>query len=165
MNFGLVSNELGQRGEAIFQALITRFWAGGLPLFRPHFLGDKCPNIDFMVELLNVSSGTPFFFVQVKTTRAGYTKKARLKVQLGLTDAQELAGYSVPIYVVGVDEKTETAYLSAVPADVQSGFSSLSTAYSLDEETQNALWQEVRTFWEQVKMPSRPSRFLDTDWR
>ena len=165
MNLGSVSNELGQRGEAIFQAVITRFWAEGYPLFRSHFLGDKCPNIDFMVELLNVPSGTPFFFVQVKTTRAGYTKNARLKVQLGQTDAQQLAGYSVPTYVVGVDEKAESAYLIAVPVDVQSGFSSLSTAYALDEETQNALWQEVLTFWEQAKMPLHPSRFIDTSWR
>lgn len=86
-------------------------------------------------------------------------------MQLGPTDAQQLAGYSVPIYVVGVDEQTESAYLSAVPTDVQSGFSSLSTAYPLNEETQNALWQEVRIFWERVKMPTRPSRFLDNDWR
>ena len=40
---------LGQRGENLFNILITPFH-GNQPLFRPQFLGDKWPVFDFFVE-------------------------------------------------------------------------------------------------------------------
>jgi hypothetical protein len=76
-----MQDALGQRGEALFTILMTAFEPGEQPLFRPQFLGDKWPYIDFFVELLGHDDIKPFFFVQVKTTRQGYTKRQhRLKI-------------------------------------------------------------------------------------
>jgi hypothetical protein len=36
-----VRNSIGQRGEAIFQVLLTKFHGRNKPIFRPQFLGDK----------------------------------------------------------------------------------------------------------------------------
>ncbi len=47
-----MSNELGQRGEALFYVLITKSYGRVKPIFRPQFLGDKWPTVDFIVELV-----------------------------------------------------------------------------------------------------------------
>jgi hypothetical protein len=74
---------LGQRGEAIFTVLMTEFHSNAGPIFKPQFLGDKWQYVDFIVELVRSEKSVPYFFVQVKTTREGYTKKLnRLKVKL-----------------------------------------------------------------------------------
>lgn len=66
---------LGQRGEAIFNVLMTEMDSLSGPTFRPYFLGDKWPIVDFIVELVGAGAATPYFFVQVKTTRAGCYEK------------------------------------------------------------------------------------------
>ncbi|MFO5476742.1 MAG: hypothetical protein ACLBM2_23110 [Dolichospermum sp.] len=66
---------LGQRGELIFSLLMTEFHSDAGPIFKPQFLGDKWQYVDFIVELIGAGSYIPYFFVQVKTTRQGYTKK------------------------------------------------------------------------------------------
>lgn len=74
---------LGQRGEAIFIVLTTAFHSNSGPIFKPQFLGDKWQYVDFIVELVGAGAVVPYFFVQVKTTREGYTKKLnRLKVKV-----------------------------------------------------------------------------------
>lgn len=73
---GNISDSIGQRGESIFYVVLTRLYGRSTPIFRPQFLGDKWPTVDFIVELTNYSGDIiPYFFVQVKTTREGYTKK------------------------------------------------------------------------------------------
>lgn len=65
---------IGARGEAIVTNLLTRRHGRDGPLFRPQFLGEKYPAIDFSVELVGVAGDhTPFFFPQAKTTATGYT--------------------------------------------------------------------------------------------
>ena len=55
-----------------------------LPYFWPHYLGEKCETFDFLVELVDAGEKTPFFFVQVKSTRKSLTKGAppRLRVEV-----------------------------------------------------------------------------------
>jgi hypothetical protein len=49
------SDEIGDRGESIFEVRVTRpCGPGGEPLFRPHFLGEKKATLDFLVELLGL---------------------------------------------------------------------------------------------------------------
>ena len=96
---------LGLRGEAIFTVLMTEFHSKAGSIFKPQFLGDKWQYVDFIVELVGVGDIVPYFFVQVKTTRQGYTKKLkRLKVKVPQESIHGLTLYPAPIYIVGIDE-------------------------------------------------------------
>ncbi|WP_254433100.1 MULTISPECIES: DUF4365 domain-containing protein [unclassified Dolichospermum] len=95
---------LGQRGERIFEVLITKFHLDTSPIFKPQFLGDKWQYVDFIVELVGAGSYIPYFFVQVKTTRQGYSKKdKRLKVKVEKESIIGIASYLAPTYIAGRD--------------------------------------------------------------
>src|SRR5262245_22873586 len=64
----MLSNLIGDRGENIFELAITDYREFARPLFKPGFLGDKWPAVDYYVELVGVEGSTPFFFAQIKTT-------------------------------------------------------------------------------------------------
>jgi len=53
---------VGFRGEKVVELCLTNYESFAAPLFRPGFLGDKWPTIDFYVELLTVRRRTPYFF-------------------------------------------------------------------------------------------------------
>lgn len=166
MRLRLVSNELGQRGEALFYVLITKFYGRARPLFRPQFLGDKWPTVDFIVELMDAGSTTPYFFVQVKTTRDGYTKKdRRLKVQVEKDEMRKLASYPAPTYIVGVDEIGEAGYIISANGEWLASLASLSTEHPLDETNQKLLWDEVNSFWARSQVSLDASKFVDSKWR
>ena len=102
---------VGSRGEAICYVLLTKHHAGRGAIFRPQFLGDKWPVVDFIVELVSVGSSIPFFFVQVRSTRAGYTPRTKqLRVKASSAQVTALASYPAPTYIVAIDEVTETGY-------------------------------------------------------
>ena len=114
-----MKNELGQRGENLFSVLITRFYGRDKPIFRPQFLGDKWRTSDFIVELIDdTTSATPYFFVQVKTTRQGYDQQNRLKVQISTEDMQKLAALPAPTYVVGIDDVNEQGYIISAMVNI-----------------------------------------------
>ncbi len=167
MGEGDLTNSIGQRGESIFYVIITRLYGRALPCFRPQFLGDKWPNVDFIVELMDVPSGmTPYFFVQVKATRQGYTKRThRLKVKVPKPHIQQLASYPAPTYLVGIDECEEMGYIVSVKGAHRTGVTSMSTMFLINKETQDMLWQEVMDFWERVDVSHVPSQFFDPNWR
>jgi hypothetical protein len=76
-----MSDLIGARGESRFLVLITEPHEGERPIFRAQRLGEKWPATDFLVELVGSEDVSGFFFVQVKTTRQGYTERdRRLKV-------------------------------------------------------------------------------------
>ena len=46
---------IGSRGESIAYTRLTEVARRNrLPFFLPHFLGEKCPRFDFLVELVGV---------------------------------------------------------------------------------------------------------------
>ncbi len=98
-----IQDAIGDRGQYIFGSLITKFHSESGPLFKCQFLGDKWPRVDFIVELLNVDGTTPYFFVQVKTSRLGYTiREHRLRISYMTKEkVLELAAYPAPTYIVG----------------------------------------------------------------
>src|SRR5436305_1733247 len=103
-----VSDFTGRRGEAIAYTRLTMVCRrNDLPFFLPHYLGEKCPTFDFLVELVDAGTQTPFFFVQVKATRKAFTKKAPLRLPVGVStaDVRRMAAYLAPTYVVAVQEK------------------------------------------------------------
>lgn len=164
-----ILDALGQRGEAIFRVLITKFDSHSGPLFNPKFLGDKWRGVDFIVELVGTGPTTPYFFVQVKTTRLGYTaKEHRLKVNVSTNQTESLLAYPAPAYVVGIDEVTERGFIVA-PRRHATGrpqrLPGLSTRYPIDRDCRRILWEEVQAFWERYNVVNFSSRFVDADWR
>src|SRR3954470_8919782 len=64
------------RGEKIVELCLTEYSAFARPLFRPGFLGDKWPAIDFYVELNGVRGRRPYFLIQAKATSARLSPRA-----------------------------------------------------------------------------------------
>ncbi|MDD1428532.1 DUF4365 domain-containing protein [Dolichospermum sp. ST_sed9] len=156
---------LGQRGERIFEVLITKFHSDDGPIFKPQFLGDKWQYVDFIVELVGAVSCVPYFFVQVKTTRLGYTKKEnRLKVQVKKESVIGIASYPAPTYIVGIDEIKEVGYLVSANGENLTSLSNLSTKFPINEKNRQLLWDEVNDFWKpyiQNKQKILSSKFTD----
>src|SRR5262249_40931655 len=118
-----ITDFLGGRGEAIAFARLARVWRADadLPYFWPHYLGEKCATFDFLVELVDAGEKTPFFFVQVKTTRKGLTRTQtppRLRVEVPEKDVRRMVAYPAPTYVVGVHEVEERAFIISVHGDM-----------------------------------------------
>lgn len=150
------SDIAGLRGENIFLVRITDLDEERGPLFRPQFLGDKFPFADYLV-LLEGSNTGQFFFVQVKSTREGYTRKEkRLKIQVTHTDLRGLASFPAPTYIVGVDNITEDVFIESANGESTGGIASMSTAYPLDQINRRLLWDEVRAFWDQSVVSRMP---------
>ena len=157
---------IGSRGEAICYVLLTKPYPGRDVLFRPHFLGDKWQHADFLVEVIGVPGTIPFFFVQVKATREGYTQReTRLQIQAESGSVIGLSSYPAPTYLVGVDESAETGYIVSVNGENLSSMASMNTAYPLEDANRMALWEEVRTFWGTRTYPKLNSIFQDARWR
>ncbi len=115
-----ITDFIGGRGEAIAFARLTKLCRAGsdLPYFWPHFLGEKCETFDFLVELVDAGEMTPFFFVQVKTTRKEFNRSQqppRLPVAVLERDVRRMVAYPAPTYVVGVHEEEERAFIIASP--------------------------------------------------
>src|SRR5262245_19984595 len=85
----VMQDVIGDRGEALGFLALTERYGRKEPYFRPYYLGQKFPTVDFIVELINPGRGKPFFFVQVKTTSLGYTTARtgrRLRVHVSQED-------------------------------------------------------------------------------
>jgi hypothetical protein len=155
-------DHLGRRGEFIAVLRLTQVCqANDLPYFVPHFLGDKCPLFDALVELVDAGDTTLFFFAQVKATRKGRNKKGRLKVEVKKSDVIGMVRYPAPTYVIGIDEPQEKAYIVAVYGAMNKKISSLSTAHELNSTTLKHLWDEVREYWKAKDMAQKTSQFVN----
>jgi hypothetical protein len=161
-----MKDALGQRGERIFEVLITKFHSDAGPIFKPQFLGDKWQYVDFIVELVGAGSYVPYFFVQVKTTRQGYTQKEnRLKVKVKEESVIGIASYPAPTYIVGIDEIQEVGYLVSANGENLKSLSSLSTNFPINKQNRQILWQEINNFWSQYSPKNLVSQFSDQQWR
>jgi hypothetical protein len=156
-----VRDDIGSRGEYIFCARVMVFCGRRLPYFRPRFLGEKAQTLDYVVELVDAAGAAPFFFVQVKATRQGYTKgpPRRLKVGVSGADVRRLTLIPAPTYLVGIDEPGEVAYIQAVLEGMTGPLSSMPTAFPLDCGNLPRLHQEVEQFWAGRDMARRHSVF------
>src|SRR5262245_42448538 len=155
-------DDVGRRGESIFVVRITDLCGGRRPSFQPHFLGEKAEALDFFVELVDAGPRTPYFFVQVRTTRLGYTRRAprRLKVAVAERDVRRLAGYPGPVYLVGIDEVQECGFLLAVLSGSSRAVPSLPTTFPLDCANLRVLYDEVKQFWAGCPVALTSSAFV-----
>jgi hypothetical protein len=159
-----ITDYIGGRGEAIAFACLTRRCRtdSDLPFFWPHYLGEKCETFDFLVELIDAGERTPFFFVQVKTTRRGITRsrtRPRLPIEVSQKDVRRMASYPAPTYVIGVQEEEERAFVISVHGVMSEAIRSITTAHELTCETLGRLWEEVQDYWQGCEMMQWASSF------
>jgi hypothetical protein len=150
----------GKRGESIAVVRLTEVCqVNDMPYFLAHFLGDKCPLFDALVELVGAGDNTPFFFAQVKSTREGYNTKGRLRVKVSKSDVLGMILYPAPTYVIGIDERAERAFVIGVHGSMDKSISSLNAGHELNCGTLKLLWDEVKDYWKDKKMEQKTSQF------
>ena len=110
----------GSRGERIVEVRLTkRHDSSDRPLFRPAFLGDKWPAIDFYVELETPLGRRPYFFAQVKSTAGQLSPRAtHLAVSGRREDVARLLQIPGPTYLLGVHEPSERVFVRSVHTGV-----------------------------------------------
>lgn len=147
-------NLRGVRGEALFVAKIMDFCGRDLPYFDPHFMGDKFPVFDHIVNVVSGTEINAFFFAQVKTTNAGYETrkdgKKYLKVQVSREDLIAMFRYPGPAYLFGIDEGNGDTYVVAINKERRSGFSAMPTEFKVDCGTLASLRAEVESYWANI---------------
>lgn len=119
------------------------------PLFRPGFLGDKWPGIDFYVELESVRGKRPYFFVQVKaTTSPLHAESTHLSISSKKADIERLLRIPGPTYIFGVHEPSRRVFVRSVDAGRPvKAVTRIPVAYELTSTNLEVLHKEVREFW------------------
>ncbi len=102
----------------------------------------------------------PYFFVQVKATRKGLTKKERrLVVEVDEGDVLRMVRCPVPTYLVGVDEPGGRAYVASVHGGMTGPLASIPSKYPLNRTNLKRLWVEVRAYWQTLDPSAKTSAF------
>ncbi|MHC5539515.1 DUF4365 domain-containing protein [Singulisphaera rosea] len=139
---------LGMRGERIAELRLTDFCGNALPYFAAHFLGDKFPTYDLLVELVGVAGSRPYFFAQVKSTRkVGGTARAGIRARIESADVEAMVACPIPTYVIGVDEPGEEAYILAIDGSRTGPISTIPRKYPLGPANLKILYDEIRGYW------------------
>lgn len=158
---------IGGRGEGLaYQRFVRPRYANGVPFFWLHDLGAKCQTFDYWAELVGAGERTPYFFLQVKTTRKDYTAGRpvpRVRVEVSEADVRRMARLPAPAYLAAVHDVDERVFLVSIHGDMSRAISSVSTAHELTAVTKQDLWDEVRAFWAAQELIRPPSRFTDPE--
>ncbi len=155
-----LANVIGDRGENIFELAITDYAEFKSPLFKPSFLGDKWPAVDYYVELLGVRLSNPFFFVQVKSTTKPIAAGAEaLEILVPPKKCQGLFRIPGPTYIVGVHEPTRRAFILSIHLLPTQGVYRIHLKYELTPDNLKALHQEVQSFWQSFPNKPQESKF------
>jgi hypothetical protein len=151
----------GLRGEAIVELCLTDYRNFAKPLFRPGFLGDKWPAIDFYVELCNVTGSVPYFFAQVKATVKALTKKSHaLRISAKKRDIQRLLRLPGPTYIFGIHEPSQRVFVRSVHLGTPvKAMTQIPLSHELTSGNLAVLHNEVRTFWQSLNHKPRFSVF------
>ncbi len=116
------------------------------------------------MELIGQKDYLPFCFVQLKSTKTGYTKKdKRLKIKVSQESITGLSLYPAPSYIVGIDEKEETAYLVSANGEDLSPTSSIITDFPINKPNRGTLWNEVNDFWYKSRKIKFASKFVESE--
>jgi hypothetical protein len=158
-------DQIGRLGELVVEIGFSRPVAGTYRrrLFRPTFLGDKYPSVDYLVDVINEASETVgFFFAQVRSTMRERRSDARLAIKLDAKRYGRLVELPIPTYLIGVDLVHEAAFIVVASKQRITGVSSISTKYSLAEDSvRSRLYEEVCGFWGHFDKAHFRSEFHD----
>jgi hypothetical protein len=155
----LVVEAIGDRGENMFELAITEYQNFKTPLFKPSYLGEKWPAIDYYVELMGVRGTRPVFFVQVKSTSSVPTSKG-LPVSISKRKCDALFQVPGPTYIVGVHEPSRKAFILSVHNRPAKGIYNIPAKCELTAQNLLALYAEVRDFWRQTQHKPLKSTFV-----
>lgn len=148
MNF--LQDVTGFRGEKIVELCLTSYSDFARPLFRPGFLGDKWPAIDFYVELNGVRGRRPYFLIQIKsTTNALPAQATSIKIWSKRHDVARLLQIPGPTYILGVHEPSERIFIKSVHMGIAvRAITRIQLANELTSNNLRRLHHEVRRFWQ-----------------
>lgn len=151
----------GFRGERITELALTSYTAFTQPLFKPGFLGDKWPSIDFYVELNFVQGRRPYFFAQTKATRSPITERSSsLKISTNKKDIERLLQIPGPTYIIGVHEPTMRAFVRSVHEGLPvQAITRIPFSHELTSANLLILYSEVKAFWSMATHKPTASRF------
>ena len=136
----------GFRGEKMVELCLTNYKDFDAPLFRPGFLGDKWPSIDFYVELQAVHKRKPYFFAQAKATAAGLSQS--LSISVKKKDIERLLQIPGPTYIFGVHEPSGRVFVRSVHVGTPvKAITRIPLSHELTSEKLRILHDEVREFW------------------
>lgn len=140
---------IGYRGEWIVELCLTDYSEFEKPLFRPAYLGDKWPVIDFYVELDLVRGKRPYFFAQVKSTSSPLApESANLSISTRKKDVERLLRIPGPTYIFGVHEPSNRVFVQSIHTGMPAqAVTRISVANELTSMKLEALHREVREFW------------------
>jgi hypothetical protein len=123
-------------------------------------LGDKWPAIDFYVELAGIADQTPYFFVQVKSTRAALTRRS-IKVTTKKRDIDRLLQLPGPTYILGVHEPTQRVFIRSVHQGIPSrAITTIPLQHELNSNNLRKLYDEICRFWLTVAYKPFTSEFV-----
>jgi hypothetical protein len=155
---GELRNFIGNRGESLFELAITDYIQFRQPLFRPAFLTEKWPAVDYLVELIGVKGMTPIFFAQVKSTVAAIAV-GQVHVALPPKKRRALARIPGPTYLVGVQEPMKRVFIRAVNDQARPGVYAIPVTHELTPANLQVLYDEVKAFWQQHDSKPQQSAF------
>ena len=140
----------GFRGEKFVEICLTNFVPPVGYLFRPGFLGDKWPAIDFYVELDGIVGKRPYFFVQTKTTSAKLSIEVdSLRISSTKNDVNRLLQIPGPTYILGVHEPSGRVFAKSVHSGVEAkAITRIELKHELHTTNLQRLYDEVRLFWQ-----------------
>ena len=147
----------GFRGERIIELCLTEYGGNERPLFRPGFLGDKWPAIDFYVELKEVAGKRLYSFAQAKATGALLEDASdHLSVIVRKADVDRLLQIPGPTYILGVHEPSKRVFIRSVHEGVPvRAITRIPLSHERTGANLVALHEEVREFWFAAK--NKPS--------
>jgi hypothetical protein len=140
----------GFRGEKIVELCLTEYSTFAKPLFRPGFLGDKWPAVDFYVELNGVRGKRPYLLIQCKSTSSDLTPHSTsLRISSTKNDVTRLLQIPGPTYILGVHEPSRRVFAKSVHTGVANrGISRIELAHELTTVNLQRLYNEVRDYWQ-----------------
>ena len=139
----------GFRGEKIVELCLTDYSDFPKPLFRPGFLGDKWPAIDFYVELTAVRGKRLYFFVQAKATTSILTEHStNLSVSTKKKDIDRLLRIPGPTYLLGIHEPSKRVFIRSIHTGTPvKAITRIPLIYELTGVNLIKLHEEVRNYW------------------
>jgi|GEM_PF-1494663 len=145
----ILKDVIGSRGESIVELCLTDYETFARPLFRPGFLGDKWPAIDYYVELTGVRNRRPYFLIQVKSTSSSLAPQDQnLKISSRKEDVVQLLQFPGPTYIFGVHEPPHRVFVKSVHTGVaKQGITRIQCANELTPANLQRLYDEVQGYW------------------
>jgi hypothetical protein len=136
----------GSRGEKILELWLTDYKEFRGPLFRPGFLSEKWPTIDFYVELRAVRKRKPYFFAQAKATTTALS--GGLRISTKRKDIELLLRIPGPTYIFGIHEPSKRVFVQSVHTGTPlRAITRIPLSQELTRKKFRVLHKEVREFW------------------